>query len=85
MIIGDRVEIAFNKTPQEEIERLRSARSGKNNTPSKVDQRQHQTVAQTGTIVDVSSSDQYLVSVNVPGSVRGRKRLIKEDKLTLLS
>ncbi len=85
MIVGDRVEIAFNKTPQEEIERLRSARSGKNNTPSKVDQRQHQTVAQTGTIVDVGYSDQYLVSVNVPGSVWGRKRLIKEDKLTLLS
>ena len=85
MIIGDRVEIAFNKTPQEEIERLRSARSGKNNTPSKVDQRQHQTVAQTGTIVDVGSSDQYFVSVNVLGSVRGRKRLIKEEKLTLLS
>ena len=85
MIIGDRVEIAFNKTPQEEIERLRSARSGKNNTPSKVDQRQHQTVAQKGTIVDVGSSDQYFVSVNVLGSVRGRKRLIKEEKLTLLS
>ena len=85
MIIGDRVEIAFNKTPQEEIERLRSARSGKNNTPSKVDQRQHQKAAQTGTIVDVGSSDQYFVSVNVLGSVRGRKRLIKEEKLTLLS
>ena len=84
LIIGDRVKIAFNKTPQEEIERLRSARSGRQNTPSRVDQRCHQSVAQTGTILDKLSNNECLVNVDVSGS-RGRKRIIKEDKLTLLS
>lgn len=77
---GTKVSIAFNKMPDEERVRFKKAEC-------RIDQPNHQTEAQTGTILEQrvgESGIQYLVKVDVKNSPTGRQRVIAEDKLTSL-
>lgn len=88
--IDDKVSIAFNKMPDEERKRLEGAVStaklGGNPKKSKVDQGNHQTVAQTGTVLEkrlTSDGVKYLVLVDLKNSP-GKKRVIDGKDLTLI-
>ncbi len=92
--IGDRVTLAFNAMPDEEKERLEKAVShtgiaGKrpDGLKSKVVQAMHQTVAQTGTVLERRGTAEgitYLVKVDVDKLPQGRQRVVPEEKLTPL-
>jgi len=94
---GDRVSISFNAMPDEERERLEDAMSVGKITgrvqKSRVDQSNHQTQSESGTILDLiikpgtkENSDglYYTVGVDQPNSPRQRPRVIQEEKLTSL-
>ncbi len=98
--IGDKVSIGFNAVSDEERQRLENAMSvGKLSgkiTKSRVVQANHQTVNETGTVLEqsnrapqersdgsVTSGVQYLVLVDATNSA-GRKRMIPEEKLSTL-
>ena len=86
LAIGDKVELAFNKMPAEERNRLENAVSGRRK--SKVDQKNHQTEANTGVVEAVQTTaigTEYLVRVNLKKSVRGRLRIIPEGRLSKIS
>lgn len=85
--LGARVSIAFETMSDDERERLETARSGKKASPSKVDQGQHQTVAQTGTVVEQrlgADGVSYLVCVDDANLPRGRLRAVIEEDLSAI-
>jgi len=92
--IGDKVEIKFDKVPDEQLAALASGVRGKNNRgkqkqgAKRLGSGNYQTVADTGTIVGIlsdESGERYQVRVNLKnGPPNGRLRLIDGEGLTVL-